>query len=333
MSENDKNSIPVELIARFLSGEADTDQIIDLESWKALSAENRRIFEQYRHIWETTGRLGAYSNIDLDYEWHLFQGKLNLRESSKKQHQLRLYHNLRIAAMVAVALVFSFLALFITRSINVTTVAAKGELKTIQLPDKSVVSLYPGSEISWPSRFGKKNRTVRLEGEGFFEVTPDPNLPFLINCKGIHVEVIGTSFNLSAFPGNSAVTLVVETGRVAIHASGKESAPEYAEKGEKVVYSRRDNQALKVKNNDPNFNAWKTGIIYFNNTPLRDAAAILSKVYNTVVEIAPDSNSACPVTVVFENKTLDYVLETLQATLDLEIERKAGKIILSGEGC
>lgn len=90
----EKNKVPIDLIARFLNGEADTDDIIDLEQWKAASGENARTFEEYRRIWEKTGQLSLFADIDIEEEWNIFldntaaQPTMHKKESKAKENPL-----------------------------------------------------------------------------------------------------------------------------------------------------------------------------------------------------------------------------------------------------
>lgn len=333
MTGEEPNIIPTGLIARFLAGEANTDEIIDLEDWKARSPGNRKIFEQYVQIWQTADKSGAYSNIDLDYEWHLFNGKLNMRVDRIRDKRILLYRKLRVAAAIAALISVSTLSFFLIMNSGKTTITAVNQNRTYTLPDSSIVYLYPGSEIAFTRSFGEEGRQVRLEGEAFFEVKPNASKPFMVISDKAMVRVLGTSFSLAAWPGQKAVTLVVESGKVAFIPAQEPDAQQITMPGEKLVYSISEKQSFKTQNTDLNYHSWKTGIISFDNAAMSEVVAVLSRTFNIPVEFRPQPDDHCSVSVVFDKKDLGYILRTLSETLNLQVERKPEKIILISKGC
>ena len=91
------------------------------------------------------------------------------------------------------------------------------KLKGHILPDSTFVSLNADSKISYPAKFSASKREVYLEGEAFFDVKRDVNRPFLIYANGSTTEVLGTSFNVNAYPSENIVEISVVTGKVAVY--------------------------------------------------------------------------------------------------------------------
>ncbi|MBC8083762.1 MAG: FecR domain-containing protein, partial [Hymenobacter sp.] len=90
-----------------------------------------------------------------------------------------------------------------------------GEYREVVLPDRSHVWLRPRSELRCAATFGA-TRTVRLRGEAFFDVTKDRAHPFVVRTAAVAVRVLGTSFNVKAYPKLPATTVLVRTGRVQV---------------------------------------------------------------------------------------------------------------------
>jgi transmembrane sensor len=84
---------------------------------------------------------------------------------------------------------------------------------------------------------------------------------------------------------------------------------------------------------DPNNLSWKTRDLYFENTPLNEAAKLVGRVYNVRIEIANQELAFCPITVTFSEQSLESVLSVLERTLDLEVSRAGDDILLDGPGC
>ena len=83
-------------------------------------------------------------------------------------------------------------------------------------PDGSIVTLNRNSKLIFPKHFTKNVREVTITGEAFFDVKPNTSKPFIINAGNVQVKVLGTSFNVCAYPGTETVEVVVESGKVQV---------------------------------------------------------------------------------------------------------------------
>ncbi len=100
-------------------------------------------------------------------------------------------------------------------------VTALRERKTVALPDGTQVSLEQGSTLNYPDNFSGKTREIYLQGEAFFEVAANPLHPFIVHTALIKATVLGTSFNVEAYPGTQARVVVV-TGKVKVEVAAKD---------------------------------------------------------------------------------------------------------------
>ena len=94
-------------------------------------------------------------------------------------------------------------------------VVPEGTEYSLQLSDGTNVHLNAGSTLIFPSVFGKDARVVELSGEGYFDVTHS-NIPFIVKNKSMDVRVLGTTFNMTAYPEDLMVTTTLLTGKVAV---------------------------------------------------------------------------------------------------------------------
>lgn len=98
-----------------------------------------------------------------------------------------------------------------------TTVStALGQRATTQLPDGSRITLAPGSTLRYGESYNKSSREVTLDGEGYFDVIPNTNRPFVISAGSSRTVVLGTTFSVRKYTSDSVVKVVVSTGRVSI---------------------------------------------------------------------------------------------------------------------
>jgi ferric-dicitrate binding protein FerR (iron transport regulator) len=104
----------------------------------------------------------------------------------------------------------------------------------IQLPDGSTVWLNASSNLTYDKDFGKDFREVNLTGEGFFNVVRDPSHPFIIHTKVIDVKVLGTEFNVRAYPNDAYTETSLIRGRVEITVKNRPDERHYLKPNEKM---------------------------------------------------------------------------------------------------
>lgn len=91
-----------------------------------------------------------------------------------------------------------------------------GERKSFILPDSTTISLNAGSTLRLDPGFGKENRTVYLSGEALFDVIHNEDLPFIVRINNYDVKVLGTLFNVRAYPGEKVSETALVRGKVQI---------------------------------------------------------------------------------------------------------------------
>ncbi|HYW94467.1 MAG TPA: FecR domain-containing protein [Bacteroidales bacterium] len=337
MTEKEKNSIPVDLITRYLSGEVNTDDLIDLERWKAASEENRRTFEQYRRIWESTGELTIFTDIDIDidHEWDTFlipSGE-DIRPE-KKSFSFRLMPLVfRVAAVIIIGLLLGYSGVFIYRALSFEKISAVSGKMTVDLPDGSTVTLNKGAVLEFPRKFETGLRQVKLNGEAFFNVHRDITRPFSVRSGSFRLQVLGTSFNMVAWKKNDFIEVVVKTGEVEIYPAKKAKKHQILSAGQIAIYSRDKKIILKEQNQDPNFDTWASGHLEFKDAPMEEVAATIENLYHIKVIFRNDAIRKCRFTVSIDNISLPYVLKTIEDTLNIKVTRQEKVVYLSGEGC
>lgn len=152
-----------------------------------------------------------------------------------------------------------------------------GKRSKVVLSDGTQVWLNSGSTLEFPSTFSRKSREVFLSGEMYIEVTPDKNKSFYVHTAGYNVQVYGTKFNISSYPGSLSSVVLVE-GSVSLCSADK---PElFLLPEEQAIYSEStgtfDTRKVDV---DP-FISWKEGYLTFEDTPVIEALKQIERYYN-----------------------------------------------------
>ncbi|GAB4025345.1 FecR family protein [Spirosoma gilvum] len=196
------------------------------------------------------------------------------------------------------------------------------------LPDGSRIVLNRQSTLTYPTAFANERREVTLNGEAFFDVTPDPSRPFRIKARPTVVQVLGTSFNVRAYDNN--VSVAVQTGKVRFSS------------GPKAVLLTKDQQATFDEQGDTirrsaqlaaNAFAYKTGLLVFDNEPLVNVVQTINQHYNSDVQLASTRLDNCRLKTRFDKMSLDEVVAVTAETLGLQVRHEGKSIILDGAGC
>ncbi|MBX6330257.1 MAG: FecR domain-containing protein [Gemmatimonadaceae bacterium] len=204
----------------------------------------------------------------------------------------------------------------------------KGQRTRILLRDGTRVELSVDSKLRYANAFGEKTRDVYLEGEGYFEVVHDAKHPFIVHANGARAEDIGTEFGVRAYPGDTAVQVVVQSGRVSLQPANASGAAPVLGAGELGRVSA-NSATVTVQRVDPAaYLAWRTGTLVFDNATLADVVAQLRHWYDVRLELGDPSLAGKRLTASFHDDSLAEVLRTIAVTLDLRAEQRNGAVTL-----
>lgn len=203
---------------------------------------------------------------------------------------------------------------------NTISTPLGGTYKII-LPDSTTVWLNAGSVLTYPVRFAKTERKVKLEGEAFFDVKTDVSRPFVVSTAGENIQVLGTSFNVSAYADKSPVTTLV-TGKVVLSRGNDRQLLSPHEQGVWI-----DGKYIISTVDVHQFTSWKDGWFVFHDVPLRDIMEELSRWYDVEVNLAdlPDVNYYGEFS---RSLPLSKVLEMIDTNGNLKWQLKGGKITM-----
>ena len=242
---------------------------------------------------------------------------------------------LKIAATLLIVLTAGY---FISRTVNQSSqgqevvYSTTSQIDVFQLSDGTQVRLNSNSRLELAEGFGLSNREVNLMGAANFEVTKDASLPFVINAHNGSVEVLGTVFEVNAYPQED-IELNVAEGKVKF-ASKTTAKQDLFEAGDRGILTADGKVLTKTAQKNKNYAAWWTRRLVFEDAALNEVFADLEKAYN--VEIQYEQALAnCIYGAILENYTLTEALEAIKTIFpNIEkIEIKDSFIKLEGTAC
>jgi ferric-dicitrate binding protein FerR (iron transport regulator) len=326
----------IDLITRYLAGEAGGDDLVFLEAWLKADPGNRKVFEDYRRIWLGMEQVRMEEKLKIDAAWKEVEKIIDKEPASRIPHltsHIPYWQILKIAAVILVIVIPSF---FIFRNLISPVqqqLVASLSVKEGKLPDGSSVTLNKGATLEYSSSFKGNIRNVKLKGEAWFEVRHDNAKPFIVTNNNVRVEVLGTSFYVNTNSADNTMEVILNSGSVAVYFDDHKENSLFLSPGEKAEIIPGQQKMEKDINTDPNYRSWMTQRFIYNNTPLITIIADLDKVYHANLRITTPAISYCLVTATFDHQSVESILHVLQATLDLNINAHGTWTDISGNKC
>ena len=210
-----------------------------------------------------------------------------------------------------------------------------------KLGDGSHVWLSPGARITYSKDFGSKNRELSMSGEAFFEVTKNPQKPFIINSGHIVTEVWGTSFRVRDTRQASFADVAVVTGKVSVSLPGVALAninkPIPANTASSVMiypdqhvtYTNKDNALHAAKEKQADLKLWKKNNLSFDNATVKDVIPLLSKTFGLNIHSDSKTIDDYYITADFNDLNFPQIMEVLRNTLNINYEINGNNVLLT----
>jgi transmembrane sensor len=317
-------------LIKYFENKCSPTEAEEIETWLKTSAENEKLFQNVKKIWEAAEK--APNTIHLDYKkaWEKIQSKAGIAYKQAKQIPMKVSFKqlLRIAAILIILIGLGSLIrmIYFGKPDLITETNHNQTQKELHLSDGTTVILNRNSQLTYPEHFDQKTREIELEGEAFFKVAKDSLHPFIVHADGTTIRVLGTSFNIKAKDSVQVVVSVLE-GKVAFKTESFDMNQIQLTKGERGIFEKRTKKLNKIQITDENYLSWKTGILSFNNQKLGEAVKVLSEYYSKTIDVQPELSERM-ITVTFNNQPLNEVLEILEITLHIKIDSKPERILL-----
>lgn len=204
--------------------------------------------------------------------------------------------------------------------------AGIGHRHHLILPDSSSVILNAGSRLRYPKDFGVETRNVQLVGEAVFDVYHDPNRPFTVSTNELKVQVLGTRFNLRAYPKDKTVETTLIHGKVEVYP--KKALPVVLKPAQKAVFDIRAKKITVEETVTDQEEAWRHGQMVFNRTPLEQVVGDFERYYNKKIKIQSQNLFAYEYTGSFDNLSFEDAMRLLSISSPVKWREHRGVIWL-----
>lgn len=240
---------------------------------------------------------------------------------------------------------------------NINEVSTRpGSKSMVKLPDGSTVWLNAGSKISYTKDFGKEIREVYLTGEGFFDVTKNKEKPFIIHTSSINIKVLGTAFNVKAYPEDKKTETSLIRGSIEVTIKNRPNDKIILSPSEKLIVENNQvlqNETLKpstVKAVTPAAAAeplvsinklkysvidstvaetqWVNNKLVFRDESFEELAIRMERWYDVNIEINDPELKQERFNGIFEKETISQALEALRILIPFKYDQNGNTIII-----
>lgn len=318
-----------QIINKYLEGKATVEEQERLLEWLR-KKENRFVFNKYRLDWKES--LDAKQLPDESHEsWSQIQVAILERNYKQWQHIRKTQLFFRYAAIFFFAISLAGLSWYFILSepmhpLYTSVVAEKGQISKVDLPDGSQVWLNSGSKIRYSNLFASKNRDIKLNGEAYFDIAHNEQLPLIVNCGELKVKVRGTKFNVKTCEENNDVDVVLEEGSVELLNTEVESFDYELKPGERAIFNIKERKLTVSNVNTTKFTSWKEGILNIYDQSLEQVVNRLEARYNQKFQFS-DQIKDFRYTFTIQNESLDEIIKLMKKITPIKAIQKDDIIV------
>jgi len=312
-----------ELLAKIKSGEATPEEQLELNQHLARSPEDQELVQAMDAFWEIPVPVtGVPAESEINNTWNAFRHKIAPADLSVAAPEPagRVRHILKIVSAIAAVLLLTMGGWWLWNSRSATvpgqinSVSTKyGSKSKIEMPDGTQVWLNVGSNIRYDENYGKENREITLTGEAFFEVVHNEKKPFIIHTPKMNVKVLGTVFNVKAYPNDEVTEAALIKGSIEVTFPNRPQ--------EKLILKPSDKITIVNKELPDS----KTG--FEQNSDKEKPAIVVSRVSYQVADSAVAETAWVNNKLIFRSKTFEELAKDMERWFNVTVRVQDSAIL------
>jgi ferric-dicitrate binding protein FerR (iron transport regulator) len=327
-----KQTMTKEIISIYLNNRCTEEELNEVLQWINTNAENKEdingvfdIWKNYRaedNMWNDEKCYKLFDKIKQKIDQNAQQTEI--RNNRVKPVSVYITWLTRVAAILLLpVLAYMFLILsekkmvtgqYMQKAVDsLEIIAPVGSRTVVHLSDGSEVHLNYGSKLKYPQIFSGDKRGVVLEGEGYFDVSHNPEEPFVVHAGKLQIIALGTSFNVNAYPGEDKMEATLVNGKVVIEkteASGSMKPIVTMLPGQHVSCNNTTGVIACSQGRVEKYIAWKDGKMFFEDACITHVAEKLSRMFNVEIEVKDNAKDYL-YTVTFVDEPLNQILDLM----------------------
>ncbi len=304
----------IDNILKLITG--NSDDISKKETIRTIQddQELKRIYRKTKFAWAliSSKKEMSASRVEESY-----------RQLSKKIHKptrsLNFRNLIRYAAVLVLFIAFSFLVYYMgTQSVKdeklhyTSVVADNGQISKIVLPDSTVVWLNSGTTLTYNNNFSVDNRKLKLTGQAYLDVKRNIDLPLVVDCGELLVKVLGTRFDVSSYPDDANVNVILESGKVELRHTTRKDFRYQLKPGEIAQYNLAQKKINISDVEVAKFTSWKDGLLIFHNAKLADVVNKLQRKYGIEIIVENPELFESQLNAKFREESLEEIVAYIE---------------------
>lgn len=353
------------LIAGHLTGTLEASELNRLEAWIQLSEENRRYFNDARMAWllSQQDEMNEAEQVDA---WHSFRDRLDKPDRGTIHLNIRAFP-WKLIGLAASWVICAGIGYALTQILKSPDAPAGkpveisvplGSRTHVNMPDGTSVWLNAGTIIHYDQNYGKKDRTISLQGEAYFDVAKDKEHPFVVNTGEVTVRALGTRFNIKAYPNEKTFSATLEEGVIDVRLQKQGGRKFILKPKEKIVFLRYSQTGKTIKSDDEVialkvladkidpidrkqnvailtevktvlYTSWKDRRWIIEGEQLGVLSPLLERRFNVKIEFENEELKQYKFSGTIEDETINQILDALKLTAPVDYRINRNSIILT----
>lgn len=313
------------LIGKYITGKESREESGQLQGWLQEDPGHQKLFEQMSNEKKIVETITKFESHDKESAWKRYLEQVAARSLQRVLFRWKVaavfFFLVGCAGVLAYLNVKSGLAPLDFSGKRYTTVStAAGQNSKIVLPDSSVVWLNSGTTLSYNTDFSLKNREIKLQGQAFFQIARNEKIPLYVSCNGIQVKVLGTRFDVSAYPEDPKIDVVLESGSVELLHEPDQSFDYLLKPGEKAEFDLKTKNVTISPVNVYKYTSWKDGILIFENTPMDEVLEKLERWYSIHIDVKDPKIYGLVFNATIINESVDEIFDLIRYTCSVNYQ-------------
>ena len=314
-----------EILYRFFKGEYSRKDFLTIKSVFEKPEQKEELKNLLQNHWSDFNN-EPLPKGNVDHILRKIHHQIQLEDNQVKSNRFITAFQ-RIAAILIIPLILTFLAVFYFQTKSPTVEVAFAEIQCpmgvrtkFVLPDGTTGFLNSGSTLEYPVIF-TNGRNVTLKGEAYFDVKHNEDHPFTVNTQNLTTRVLGTQFNVIAYENENSEEIILKEGKVEVYSNRGEKL-EILQPNQNLVLNTQTSQYNKNEVEAYQYVSWTEGKLVFRNESMQQVANRLGRWYNAEIEIRNPELLKYAFRATFIDEPIEEVLKLLAKTAPLNYKEQ-----------
>ena len=314
----------LEDISNLVTGNMNPEEKLNAFSTVKDDSDSTDLYKKAKITWALMSSTRKMPDYKVEESYQILHARI-----LAKQNSLKLYSYLGYAAVLLLVSSISALSFFLGKENSIShdlgikytsVVAERGQISKVILPDSSVVWLNSGTTLTYDNSFSYKNRNLNLNGQAFLQVKKNKDLPLIVTSGDLRVKVLGTRFDVRAYPDENSIHVFLESGKVELLNSAIKSFDYNLIPGQIAKFHLESGKIDIKEASKKDYSTWKDGELIFVDSPMVDVIKKLERKFDIKVTVKDPNVYKTVFNANFTTESLKEILDFIQFTCPIKYQ-------------